>query len=194
MAEFSFFNELAEKWDQMYPRDTAKIKTMLDLLFIKNGDSVLDAGSGTGILIPFLLEKTNGKNITAIDGAKKMIEKAKQKFPGSNVNFITSDVMEYNFAPEGFNHIICYSVFPHFEDKENTVKHFSRLLAKDGLLSILHSDSKETINRIHSSSEEVSSDSLKRPADYIQFFNQEGLYEEIVIDNNEMYMLCARKR
>ena len=194
MPNYNFFNELAEKWDQMYHRDTDKIKTMLNLLYIRNGDRVLDVGSGTGILIPFLLEKTGGENIVAIDGAEKMIEKAEQKFSGSAVRFIASDVTEYNFDPESFNHIICYSVFPHFDDKENIVKRFSRLLVKDGLLSILHSDSKEAINRIHSSSDEVSSDSLKCPAEYIPFINRAGLYEEIVIDNSEMYMLCARKR
>ena len=194
MTKFDSFNELAENWDQIYPRDLNKIRTMLDLLYIKNGDNVLDAGCGTGILIPFLLEKTDGEKITAVDGAEKMIQKAKQKFPDKGIRFIASDVTEYNFAPASFNHIICYSVFPHIEDKKSAAKHFSRLLAEGGLLSILHSDSKEKINHIHSESDEVNSENLKSPAGYIPLFNMEGLHEEIVIDNSEMYMLCVRKQ
>ena len=194
MPNFDFFNGLAEKWDSINPCNAEKIKIMLDLLFIKPDDKILDVGTGTGILIPFLLKKTSGKNITAVDGAEKMIEKAKQKHIDTAVNFIVSDIMECNFKTESFNHIICYSIFPHLNDKQNAVRCFSELLTKDGLLSILHSESKEAINRVHSAYQEVSSDSLKSPAAYIPLFNHAGLYEEIVLDNSEMYMLCCRKR
>ena len=193
-SNFNGFNELAEKWDVMHHHDSDKIKKMLDLLYIKNNARVLDVGCGTGILIPFLLEKTNSENIFAIDGAEKMIEKAGQKFPGSGINFIAADVIDYNFNRDYFDHIICYSVFPHFEDKKDIIQRFSELLKKGGLLSILHSESRETINNMHYSRNEVDSDSLSCPMAYIPFCRQAGLIDEIVIDNNEMYMLCCRKQ
>ena len=193
-GNFKSFNELAEKWDDMHHHDSDKIKKMLDMLCIKNREMILDVGCGTGILIPFLLEKTNSENIYAIDGAEKMIEKARQKFPENSVNFITADVIDYNFKPEYFDHVICYSVFPHFENKENIIRRFSELLKKGGLLSILHSESKEAINDMHNSRNEVNSDTLCCPIVYLPFCRQVGLLDEIVIDNSEMYMLCCRKQ
>ncbi|MDR0584423.1 MAG: class I SAM-dependent methyltransferase [Treponema sp.] len=196
MGTREFFNSMADKWDEKNRYETDKIELMLNLLYIKNGDKTLDVGTGTGVLLPLLLQKTGGEYITAIDIAEKMIKKAKQKFPNSAIHFVAADVMEYPFDNGSFDHIICYSVFPHLREKSAAIARFAAALKPGGLLSVLHSASKEKINgvHIHAHSLEINSDYLLPAGEYIPLLHKNGLREEIVIDNEEMFMLCGRRQ
>ena len=199
MEKHDFFNDRAATWDTTNHYDMDKIELMLNLLYIKAGDTVLDVGTGTGVLIPVLLKFTN--NICAIDSAEKMIEVARKKFAPTNVNFVHGDVMEYPFDanPWGcsaFDHIICYSVFPHFDDKPGAIAHFAKKLKPGGLLSILHSASKEKINgvHVHVPNRDIMADNLPPARGLISCAQNNGLREEIIIDNAEMYFFGARKK
>jgi demethylmenaquinone methyltransferase/2-methoxy-6-polyprenyl-1,4-benzoquinol methylase len=194
MEKQNFFNDLAEQWDEKNTWDMDKIALMLKLLYIQNGDSVLDVGAGTGVLIPFLTGYAGA--VTAIDSAEKMIEVARRKFEGKAVTFIHGDALEYPFPDASFDHIVCYSVFPHFDDKPLAIARLAKKLKPGGLLSVLHSASKEKINgvHVHTHSMDIKSDNLPPAQDLIPRARDNGLREEIVIDNAEMYLFAARKR
>jgi demethylmenaquinone methyltransferase/2-methoxy-6-polyprenyl-1,4-benzoquinol methylase len=194
MEKQNFFNDLAEQWDETNKWDMDKIALMLKLLYIKKDDAVLDVGTGTGVLIPLLTGYT--ENITAIDSAEKMIEVARRKFAGTKVNFIPGDALEYPFADASFDHIICYSVFPHFDDKPLAIARLATKLKPGGFLSVLHSASKEKINGVHTHthSMDIKSDNLPPAQALVACARDNGLREEIIIDNAEMYFFGARKR
>jgi demethylmenaquinone methyltransferase/2-methoxy-6-polyprenyl-1,4-benzoquinol methylase len=194
MEKQDFFNDLAERWDETNTWDMDKIALMLKLLYIKDGDAILDVGTGTGVLIPLLRGYTG--NITAIDSAEKMIEVARKKFEGQEVNFIHGDALEYPFEDGSFDHIICYSVFPHFDDKPLAIARLAKKLKPGGLLSVLHSSSKERINgvHVHTHSMDIKSDNLPPAQALVPCARDNGLREEIVIDNAEMYLFAARRR
>jgi demethylmenaquinone methyltransferase/2-methoxy-6-polyprenyl-1,4-benzoquinol methylase len=194
MEKQNFFNDMAEQWDEKNTWDMDKIALMLKLLYIKDGDAALDVGTGTGVLIPLLLGHTG--NVTAIDSAEKMIEVARRKFEGKAVNFIHGDALEHPFPDASFDHIVCYSVFPHFDDKPLAIARLAKKLKPGGLLSVLHSSSKERINgvHVHTHSMDIKSDSLPPAQALIPSARDNGLREEIVIDNAEMYLFAARKR
>ena len=196
MGSADFFNSKADTWDAINRYPMEKIEAMLDMLRIQPVDAVLDVGTGTGVLIPLLMQRAG--NITAIDYAEKMIAQAKSKFgkdaAAQKIQFIAADALTYPFPSETFNHIICYSVFPHFEDKRAAVKIFAAALKPGGLLSVLHSSSRVKINgtHVHIRSHGINSDCLLPARDYIPLLNRNGLAEEIVIDDDEMFMLCGR--
>ena len=192
----AFFNERAAYWDDTSRSNLDKVTIMLQLLNIKNGDKVLDVGTGTGVLLPLLAALTAESDITAIDIAENMIETAKQKTGCSEVTFVVGDALNYPFEPKSFDHIICYSVFPHFEDKPGTIRHLSSLLKPGGLLGILHSASRNRINNvhIHIDHDDIKGDNLPPAAMVMNRMVDCGLREEIRIDTPEMYMLSARKR
>ncbi len=52
-----YFNSLAGTWDSIVQHDPQKLKKIIDLTDIKEGDTVLDVGCGTGVLEGYLLEK-----------------------------------------------------------------------------------------------------------------------------------------
>ena len=196
----NFFNSKAPTWDETnrYPMD--KIEAMLGMLGIKQSDTVLDAGTGTGILLPLLMRLTEAGNITAIDFAEKMIETAQRKLAGMaafpSIHFIIGDILDYPFASGVFDHIICYSVFPHFEDKSKAIKKLASALKPGGLLSVLHSAPRSRINgtHVHIRSHGINSDYLLPVREYFPLLNRNGLATEHAIDDDEMFMLCGRKQ
>lgn len=195
MNNKAFFDVMAEKWDSICQHDTDKINRILDMVHFQEGSTVLDVGTGTGVLLPFLRSRI-GKSgrITAIDISHNMLEIAKKKYSHLDVHFVEGDIMTADFQPEYFDHIVCYSVFPHFEDKQAAIQHLSQFLKKGGLLVICHSQSREAINHLHKeASEAVANDNLPDVATIRSFFYKARMDTAIEIDNEEMFVVIGQK-
>ncbi len=66
------FNRLAGEWDERALSSRTKSRYLLSFLTIPSSSTVLDVGSGTGILIPFLREKMGSSGlIVELDVALK---------------------------------------------------------------------------------------------------------------------------
>jgi demethylmenaquinone methyltransferase/2-methoxy-6-polyprenyl-1,4-benzoquinol methylase len=194
MSKEQFFNERAETWDETSKNDAAKVDMLTRLLLIQPHDTVLDVGTGTGVLLPVLSSYTGGKNITAIDIAEDMIAVAKRKHESLGCSFLLGDIVTYPFQPESFDVIACYSVFPHIDDKPRMIKNLLAALKRGGLLAILHSCSKERINGVHvHAHRDVSMDSLPPAEMVVDLMRKLGMRLEVMIDNSEMYAVCARR-
>lgn len=189
MNTHEFFNSLAFKWDQISKHDHKKIQKIIELSEVKENSKILDVGTGTGILISFLLEKMPQK-ITAIDISENMIEEAKKKYIDPRIEFVAKDVMEYDKT--GYDYIFIYSAYPHFKDKGGLMKHLYTLLNNGGKIIIAHSQSRDEINHVHANCEAVKNDVLPPACETIKLM--EGLFTvDKNIDNEEMYYISAHK-
>jgi demethylmenaquinone methyltransferase/2-methoxy-6-polyprenyl-1,4-benzoquinol methylase len=78
-----FFNKAAENWAKQTqnPQLTIFLEKSVPTFGLLPGQNVLDAGTGTGVLIPFLVKAVspNG-HVTAIDFAEKMVASCKAKY------------------------------------------------------------------------------------------------------------------
>ncbi|MBC2397535.1 class I SAM-dependent methyltransferase [Clostridium tetanomorphum] len=189
MDNRDFFNKLAFQWDNMCKHDEEKLEKILNLSEVKENSNILDVGTGTGVLIKYLL-KTSPMKITAVDISENMIEVAKSKYKGEKVEFIIKDINRYN--DKNFDYIFLYSVYPHFKDKEATLRHLRKLLNKGGKIIIAHSDSKEKINKVHSRNEIVKEDKLPS-VEVTARIMEKYLTIEKMIDNENMYYISGVK-
>ncbi len=56
-AHQEYFNQKAPLWDNLLTEETReRLKKIIAELAIKRGSVILDAGTGTGVLLPFLVE------------------------------------------------------------------------------------------------------------------------------------------
>ena len=147
----SYFNSKAEIWDEaIAEKDLERLANMAARLAIQMDSTVLDVGTGTGVFIPFLLEKIGSKGkLFCLDFAEEMLKKARAKNFKGNIRFICADIMNNNLEGSFFDALVCYSSFPHFQDKLAALKEMYRLLKSGGRLFILHTSSREAINKIH---------------------------------------------
>lgn len=191
-----FFNSLAEKWDGMCIHDAKKINRILDMADLKEGEKVLDVGTGTGVMIPFLLERVGAcGNITAVDIAENMLKIAQNKNPAPNIRFVQADVTTADLGEDSFDLIVCYSVFPHFKDQQLAIKNMCRFLKSGGKILVCHSQSREEINKLHmnSSSEEINRDYLPGAAIIGEYMRLQGMKVLAEIENPEMFVVMAQK-
>ena len=191
----AYFNEKAANWDETASeRDMTKLERMSQRLNIEPGSTVLDVGTGTGVFIPFLMKKI-GKNghIVALDIAEKMLEKARAKDFNGNINYLCADATDIPLDNETFDSIVCYSTFPHFQDKPRTLAEMKRVIKSGGNLLICHTSSRNTINEIHRQIPEVENDIIPDEHEMQIMLSKAGFTDIRIDDNSESYRCSAIK-
>ncbi len=148
-----YFDQLASTWDKELTQETLDcLNNIVKDLDIKPGYCVLDIGSGTGVLLPFLIAELGGEGkIIALDFSAEMLAQGKAKNSLPIVYFVQADCMAIPMADDSINLAICNSVFPHFDDKVGAVKEIARVLRNNGRLVICHTMSRKMINQLHKS-------------------------------------------
>jgi cyclopropane fatty-acyl-phospholipid synthase-like methyltransferase len=120
-------------WEEfgLYPNETHQqfMREFIDLL--PQNSVVLDAASGAGRYLPFLLEK--GYSVTATDQSAGMLARAKEKFPG--VQFEKVGLQEIAYQ-EMFDGATCMDAMEHVgpEDWPLVLSNFHRALKQQGYL------------------------------------------------------------
>ncbi|WP_040215181.1 class I SAM-dependent DNA methyltransferase [Clostridium polynesiense] len=195
MKDKEFFNNVAEKWDNMCCHKEEKILYILDKADIKRGSSVLDIGSGTGVMIPYIeSELEEDGQVTALDIAEKMLEVSKRKHKYRNLNFINQDFLYYN-TEEHYDIIMAYSCYPHFHNKKLFFQKAYELLNPEGKLIIAHSESKEAINGRHGDIEDkLKSNKLGDIKDLADIAAKNGFRDIFKEDSDEYYIYIGGKK
>jgi len=193
----AFFEHNAPEWDKLCIHDEAKLEEVFKVLSLKKGDRVLDVGTGTGILIPYILKRIGSEGkIVALDYAENMIKKSKEKFSQKeypNVSFVAENF--YNFTSNcPFDSIICYSCFPHLEDKKLFFQKSFDLLKWNGTLLIAHSSSRAEINKMHTRKHEaVHEDFLPSPGE-IKALGEQCRFAVLAQKNDEKIFYILMKK
>lgn len=192
MDERSFFDNLAPSWDDNEILSTPKkVMEILNYMDLKKGQSVLDLGTGTGVLIPFIAEKIGPEGkITAVDFSEEMLKRAKQKFSSliPAPEFLNLD-FETEIIGEEFDRIILYCVYPHLHRPIDTLKWLRKAnLKPGGTISIAFPCSQDYINNIHQE-KHSESDRLPSPSQLAEFFVKEGFDATVLAESDQAYVI-----
>jgi len=191
----AYFNQKAAIWDEtVSEKDTVKLKQMARRLNIKPGSTILDVGTGTGVFIPFLLAEI-GKNgqIVALDFAEEMLREARAKAFNGSINYLHADVDSIPLGEEIFDAVVCYSSFPHFQDKPRALTEIKRVTKSGGKLLICHTSSRTKINQIHRQIPAVADDIIPDKGEMQIMLSMAGFTDISIDDSSDSYLACARK-
>jgi ubiquinone/menaquinone biosynthesis C-methylase UbiE len=191
-----YFDEVAPTWDDLVTDETrGRIAGIIDRLGIRPRCRVLDVGSGTGILLPFVAASMQDEGtIVAIDISAEMLRQGKRKACPSVVDFAQADAMAIPLADGSVDIAICYSVFPHFHDKMMALVELARVLKASGTLVICHTMSRAMINELHRNIGGIVGDhTLPDECELRRQAGQAGLRITHFEDRPEQYLVIAEK-
>ncbi|MBN1291011.1 MAG: methyltransferase domain-containing protein [Candidatus Latescibacteria bacterium] len=196
-----FFNNHADSWfDTFYVNSESgtvnrfeeKFSQLFDNIPLNEGDIVLDAGCGPGVLVPYILDRigTEGQ-LFEVDYAEKMIAVNQRMHDDKRITFLVSSVEKLDISCGSIDAVICFSCFPHFQDKIKLLQEVRRILKHGSSLTIAHLDSSENINNRHSKHECVMHDHLPPEPEMRRLLTDAGFLVEQFIDESGFYCICA---
>jgi cyclopropane fatty-acyl-phospholipid synthase-like methyltransferase len=188
-----FFDRHASLWDTYQKaHDFETIENVFKKVGVSSSDIVLDVGTGTGVLVPFLV-KYGCVKFAAIDISQKMVGEYRKKYPTYGV--VCGDYQKPGLFQEGqFSKIIIYNAFPHFSVPSAVFRNSYQQLQKDGLLVIFHSRNREQLNLKHKEvGGIVGNHLLLSDNDFRDGLISAG-FQDIVVDDSMFFFASARKR
>jgi ubiquinone/menaquinone biosynthesis C-methylase UbiE len=198
MSKKTYFNKAANSWDKRFhtPNLSSFLEKVVPQFGLEPGQNILDVGTGTGVLIPYLIREVGPEGlVTAIDYSENMIQICKTKHSHlKNVSVRLQDIEEDAFPTESFDAVICFGLFPHLENKEKALQNINHLLKAGGTLIIAHALSSEELKAHHNNaSSSVIHDMLPEKAEMKQLLEQTGFTKISIKDEPGCYLCLARK-
>jgi len=198
MSRKTYFNKAADSWDKRFytPTLSSFLEKLVPQFGLEAGQNILDVGTGTGVLIPYLTRAVGpAGSVTAVDYSENMIQIGKTKHSHlKNVNLELKNIEEDAFPTESFDAVICFGVFPHLENKEKALRKINRTLKLGGKLIIAHALSSEELKAHHNNASlAVVHDMLPEKAEMTQLLEQSGFAKISIKDEPGCYLCIAHK-
>jgi ubiquinone/menaquinone biosynthesis C-methylase UbiE len=193
-----YFDNLSASWDGLGPAPSAAvIRNFLSGLAIRPGATVMDLGTGTGLLIPYIFE-CQPEKVIAADLSAKMLAKVRAKHGaalGDQLALLHTDIHHCGLAGQSVDVVICNGAYPHFHNKPLALAEMNRILKPGGVLAINHFSGKEFINSVHagSASETIRRDLLDEVGHVGTQVEAAGFLVKRAVDNESEYCLVAIK-
>lgn len=189
---------MASTWDQRYysPHLARWLTEVVPTWGLHPGDHILDVGTGTGLLIPFLRHVIGASGtITAIDYAEHMIQICRSKYGHlANVMIELHDIEVLDLPSTSFDAITCFGVFPHLDQKALALANFYRVLKSGGQLIIAHALSRAEIQAHHQNTEStIASDVLPTASEMRQLLYSTGFGDISIHDDCGRYLCLSTK-
>ena len=190
------FDRMACTWDELpAPPDAAeRLARVVQAARLCTGDAVLDVGSGTGALLPVLLER-RPRRVFAGDIAPEMLMLLRRKFAGARVTPVVCDGARLPICAGAFDAVFANAVLPHFEDKPAALAEFHRVAASGARLVISHIIGRRRVNEIHAESEDAAlrGDQVPTAEKLTAMLHRAGWRVTEVEDSADFYLVVAEK-
>lgn len=186
-----FFDRAAPQWDAEMIKSDRIIGKILDGAGITAGQRILDVACGTGVLIPYYLDRQVAR-VTAVDISPEMTKIARGKFPQANVEIICGDIEQLNLT-EQFDAVMVYNAFPHFPDPEGLIATLAGRLKPGGTLTIAHGMSRAHIDAHHQGKASKVSNGLMHEDD-LEALMAKHLLVTVKISDDQMYQVTGQLR
>ena len=186
------FDRVVDTFEEPIPEDiVARLEPIVASAGIKEGDAVLDVGTGTGVLIALILQFKPSR-VVGCDLSAEMLARARAKF-GEKVRFVQRDIVDLPREEGPFNVVFCNAVFGNIYNQREAVAAISSLLADGGRLVISHPLGKGFVKELSRKSTAFSIKELPDRARLKSLLEPHGLRLVAFTDEPNLYIAIAEK-
>jgi len=191
-----FFDREADQWhERCHRNDGHLIRRLVERFDLKSGEWVLDLGTGSGILIPHLLNEVGQTGrVVGVDFSWGMIREAAKEGEGKDFWLINASAEALPLRGGIFDCITCMDTFAHLDGKGEALSEMSRILKKGGRLYVMHTlGRKELAERHREVGGVVQHDVLPPDSDMEAMMEKAGLRDVRIVDRPDHYLARAEK-
>jgi len=192
-----FFDKHSNTWDDNISEEKiVRIENIFRDKINNVREPVLDMGSGTGILIPIFNQfEISNNSIIELDISAKMLKCAREKYDYLyNVKYVQADGHFLPFMHNYFNTVICFQVYPHFQDKIKVTREIYSALNNNGKLIILHLMGHKELNDMHRrAGDAVEKDRILPAEKLADLLESEGFTIKLIEENPNLYLIISEK-
>jgi SAM-dependent methyltransferase len=183
-----FFNRRVDAFEPPLPDGVPeRLKEIVAAGAIEKGEKVLDVGTGSGILIPYILDYEPGV-IHVCDLAENMLQRVKEKFP--HVQAHLCDVNDLDLADGTLDVVYINGCFSNIMDKERALANLYGMLRPKGRLVISHPLGRKFIKELIGHTP-FPLDLLPDLAEAGELLGRHGFALEKYVDEPELFLLVA---
>ena len=185
------FDEYSQLFEPPLPEGVPeRLEEIISCGKIVEGDTVLDVGSGTGILIP-IIQKYKPSRIYACDLSGDMLNQLRENY--SSVKTILADVRDLRLPDQCMDVVFMNACYPNIVDKAGAFSNISRMMKLNGRLVISHPLGKAFISSLKTRMPFALDDFPEEPK-ASALLKSFGFEIATFIDEPNLYILVALKR
>ncbi|MCZ7557034.1 MAG: class I SAM-dependent methyltransferase [Bacteroidia bacterium] len=191
-----FFDETAPRWVRDAEQRSAHIARILAKHDLPLTAPLLDVGSGAGILLPFILANNDDSAlITEFDISREMMQHARALHGArSGVHYIQGDAHHLPFRDASYETVMCFSVYPHFQNPVAALTEIRRCLIPGGRLCIFHLMGHRELNDMHRAAGKAVQGDVIPPADALSLLLAKNDFTPYVVrELSDLYLIIARR-
>jgi SAM-dependent methyltransferase len=186
-----YFDSVADVFAATPPPDVLKrLERVVTLAGLRPGERVLDVGSGTGVLLPYIL-KQEPSRVVACDLSQEMLAVLKKRFP--QVETALGDITRLDLPAGSFDCAFLNAVFPNLPEKPAALANLARLLASGGRMVISHPEGREFVLRLKDELP-FPVDPLPGKPDLRRLLAPHPFRLELYLDEPRLYVSIARRK
>ena len=157
---------------------------------ILDGDTVLDVGTGTGILIP-LIQSYRPEEIYACDLSKEMLKQLRRNYTG--VKTLLADVRDLSLPDESIDVVFINACYPNIADKPGAFTNLARMIKPAGRMIVSHPLGKGFVELLMKNAP-YPLDDFPDESEAKRLFAPYGFGIRSCVDEPELYILKAVKQ
>jgi SAM-dependent methyltransferase len=185
-----YFNRLAEIFDVPQAEEVMdRLRQIVASADLHPGETVLDVGTGTGVLIP-LIQSYRPSLVLACDLAERMLARVRQRYP--HVPAFQCDIVRSPVKAASLDVIFMNAMFGNLADKRAACSNAAQALRPGGRLIVGHPEGRAFVDHLHAAGE-LFIESLPTREEFEALLGPTGMEVISYCDEPKLFVMVAGK-